>query len=323
MIKAPLPWQQDAWQRFEKSRQTGRLGHAILLSGPAGTGKKAFANAMASRLLCEQPEAGSACGACRGCRLLAAGSHPDHLVIEPEEGGSGILKIEPIRVLTEFSQRTSQYSGARVAIIQPAEAMNRNAANALLKTLEEPSAGMTLILVTHAPARLPATIRSRCQQYRLGIPAPEAAVQWLDGALSNDSNHPPGELLLALSGGAPLQALALAEAVGLDDWQALTESIAGVHTGALTPVQAAAQWQEQGGLAVIQQMQRLVSLLRRHQVTPMTGALCTKGFARLAADLSPQRLHQRESALYRLHASASPGLAKELSVEAPFLLWSP
>ena len=320
MTDRVYPWLAEAWRRFNAAIAASRLPHALLIAGPAGIGKRALAEAMAARLLCLSPAEGLACGQCRGCQLRIAGSHPDFLSIAPEEGGSGILKIEAVRDLTAFSQLTSQYQGHRVAIVSPAEAMNRNAANALLKTLEEPPAEMVLILVSDAPARMPATIRSRCQSYRLGMPAENTARDWL---MSQGIGQGEAETLLALRGGAPLQAMAVHEQEGMAHWQALVRDIAGVTGGQKSPVEAAAAWQEAGATAVNQSMQRLLALLMRHQYAAVNSALADQSFQELAAGLSAGRLDRIQRSLTDLRAAASPSLAKELALEAHFLLWSP
>ncbi len=319
MITPIPPWHHAAWQRFNASVDNARLAHAMLIAGPIGIGKRALAKNMAASLLCEAPVNHNACGQCRGCQLFAAGSHPDFLTLEPESGGSGILKIEGVRDLTAFSQLTSQYKGYRVAVLAPAEAMNRNAANALLKTLEEPPAEMVLILVSDAPARLPATIRSRCQHYRLGMPGQASALRWL-GEQGIEAKQ--AELSLVLAGGAPLQALQIHQAEGVAHWQALVADIAEVVNGQKSAVVAAADWRETGAVMVNDYMQRLIVLLQRHQHAPIADALCDQSFMGLSKKLPAARLDRVYQSLVELRAAASPGLAKELSLEALFLLWS-
>lgn len=320
MTDALPPWLEPAWQRFSTSVAGSRLPHALLIAGPEGIGKRALANAMAASLLCEIAGAQTACGTCRGCQLFIAGSHPDFLHVAPESGGSGILKIEGIRDLTAFSQLTSQYKSHRVAVIAPAEAMNRNAANALLKTLEEPPAEMVVILVSDAPAQLPATIRSRCQHYRLGMPSSAGALEWL-----GEQGVEPSQaaLSLAVAGGAPLRAVQIHQQAGVAHWQALVADIVAVASGQRSAVAAAADWQESGAGLVNEYMQRLIALLRRHQYAPVNQSLADEAFNQLAKNLSAEYLDRVYRSLTELRAATSPGLAKELSLEAHFLLWSP
>jgi DNA polymerase-3 subunit delta' len=216
----PLPWQIDAWNDVARARAADRLPHALLVTGPAGLGKSHFANALARALLCER-QGETACGECRPCRRAAAGNAPDWLTLNPPEDKKQI-RIDQVRQLVEQMALTSHSGGRRVALIEPADAMNANAANSLLKTLEEPPSASMLILVTSRLWRLPATLRSRCRQVRLVPPTnARAAIDWLvrEGLSVSDAQS-----LFELSGGRPLLALALNDsemrerAVALGEW---------------------------------------------------------------------------------------------------------
>jgi len=316
-VNAPLPWQTENWQRFNHALNAERSAHALLLSGPMGLGKRALAKAMAARLLCEKPDSERACGECRGCQLRRAGSHPDYTLIEPEANGSGILKIEAIRALTTFAQRTSQYPGYRVAVLAPAEALNRNAANALLKTLEEPPAGVMLILVSDRPGLLPATIRSRTQHLRLSPPPRAQALAWL-----NEQSVAAPELALTLAGGAPLAAQALAAAGGPDQFSALVTAVSAVARGKASAVAVATDWQAIGAQATTELMQRLTLLIARQQADTSAHESLPAGLEPLAAATPPKRLEKIAQRLVQLRAASSQALSRELSIEALFLLWS-
>ncbi|MCQ6262347.1 DNA polymerase III subunit delta' [Alloalcanivorax profundimaris] len=232
-IQVPCPWHRDEMQRLLDQHGQGRLPHALLFAGAAGIGKFRLAQALAQALLCEQPRGGLACGECGGCHLSAAGTHPDAQTLAPEAGANGI-KIDQVRRLVEFAGRTAQYGGARVALIAPAEALNRSAQNALLKTLEEPGRGLVLLLVSDQPSLLLPTIRSRCQQRHLPLPGRDAALEWLTPQVGERD----APALLAAAQGAPLRALGLQEA----DWFAAREQLAGqllaVARGHASPAQA-------------------------------------------------------------------------------------
>ena len=204
-MQLACPWHRNTLQQLWQQHQDGRLPHALLLCGHAGIGKERLARAFAESVMCQQPKAGMACGLCQGCRLAAAGSHPDMAMLAPEEGSKAI-KIDQVRELVEFCARTPQFGGYRVVVVFPAEAMNRNAQNALLKTLEEPGSNTLLLLVSHQPGRLLPTVRSRCQQRLLPLPAHAEGLAWLNEQVGQGER---AEALLALTGGAPLQALAL------------------------------------------------------------------------------------------------------------------
>ncbi|HHJ81318.1 MAG TPA: DNA polymerase III subunit delta' [Candidatus Tenderia electrophaga] len=233
-----LPWQQSQWQRLHESRQQGRLPHALLLTGPQGLGKGQFATLLAQSLLCQSNNADATpCGQCRYCQLFLAGSHPDVSLISPLEGKKAIA-VDQIRVLGQFMALKSQYAGHKLVVINPAEAMNINASNSLLKTLEEPSAETVLLLVTHQPARLPATIRSRCQEIRFGISETVENRAWLAQQLPAGADV---DLLLSLAGGAPFRAIQLADEGLLELRQTLFDGLGQLARLRLDPVSLANQ----------------------------------------------------------------------------------
>ena len=179
------PWQQRVYDQACEAIDAGRLAHGLLFCGPASLGKRAVAERLARRLLCRERGAdGEPCGRCRACQLLAAGTHPDFAVVSfvPNREGTRMrteIVIEQIRELSERLSLTPQYGVAQIVIIDPAEAINHSASNALLKTLEEPVPGRYLWLVTAHPARLSATIRSRCQKLEFRLPPADEAQAWL------------------------------------------------------------------------------------------------------------------------------------------------
>ena len=233
----PCPWHLADWQqRISRAQQP----HAWLFSGPAGIGKVRYANALAASLLCSQPVPGQACGTCRNCLLVQAGTHPDWLVLEPEEAGK-MIKVDAVRQLVDFMAQTSQQGGRKVIVLHPAEAMNNNAANALLKSLEEPTADTYLLLVSDQPSQLLATIRSRCQQVSLPLPAADQALAWLQQA-QPDLDQAVAEQLLVMAAGAPLRALALYQQ-GAAEWR--SDVVAGVKQllkGEQGPTVLAERW---------------------------------------------------------------------------------
>ena len=189
------PWQQALWQQLAGRSQHA---HAYLLHGPQGIGKRALAERLMARLLCQQPQGLNACGGCKSCLLLKAGSHPDNFVLEPEEADKPI-KVDQVRELVAFVVQTAQLGGRKVVLIEPVEAMNVNASNALLKSLEEPSGDTVLLLVTHQPSRLLPTIKSRCRQFPLTAPAADVALAWLQQqGMANAASE------LAFHGGMPV-----------------------------------------------------------------------------------------------------------------------
>jgi DNA polymerase-3 subunit delta' len=177
----PLPWHAGIWATLCERALAGRLPHGLLLAGQEGIGKRHFASAFATWLLCERKPDGQqgACGECRSCAQWLAGSHPDTVLMTPETGKREI-RIEQVRGLLERLSLTRHYGGHRVVRVQPAESLNINAANALLKTLEEPPEGTVFLLSSALPRSLPATVRSRVQHVRMAPPSPAQAIAWLE-----------------------------------------------------------------------------------------------------------------------------------------------
>lgn len=199
------PWHESAWRQL--AAQWGNRPNAWLLTGRRDTGKTAFARHLAQALLCEQPQAEhQPCGNCPSCHLFAQGSHPDYYELAPElpaEGESARkllqIKIDAVRAVLSPLLQSSVRGGLRVVLVQPAETMNTQAANALLKMLEEPPASVVFLLVTHNKDRLLPTIKSRCRPFLLPAPSAEEALGYL-----KTQNTPQAEALLAFHSGAPL-----------------------------------------------------------------------------------------------------------------------
>lgn len=239
------PWQNEQWQRLMEMQQQQRLPHALLLCGPDGIGLTQFAQAAAMQLLClsKNPETNNACGSCQSCQLYNAGNHPDLNIIEPEEVGKQ-LKIAQVRKLIEYVGLKSFSGKQKIAIIEPADAMNRATANALLKTLEEPPSQSMLFLLSHRPSRLPITIRSRCQRIDFKPAYEQANADWLNNQLIDSKLS--AEALLRLSGGGPLKALSLVEEEQLEFRHTLLNDLKSVGKKDCDPVQIAANWQSLG-----------------------------------------------------------------------------
>jgi DNA polymerase-3 subunit delta' len=237
----PYPWQADDWKALTARVQHQRLAHALLFAGPQGLGKRQLALAFGQFLLCESPVHEGACGQCRSCRLFEAGNHPDLLLIEPEEEGKD-LTVGQVREVSSWQALKPQYAGHKVILVAPADRMNQNAANALLKTLEEPTPGTVLLLVTDRPSGLLPTIRSRCQAMTLSAES-GTALAWLAARTGNaaESLQP----LLELAGNAPLRAAQLAEE-GDEARQTVWKGLTQAAEGSASVSEIAGQWHSMG-----------------------------------------------------------------------------
>lgn len=226
-VSAPLPWQNEIWLRLQQQLQADKLPHALLFAGPEYTGKEHLVMALARTLLCAAPVAALNCGKCHSCELSASGNHGDFRWLEPE-GKSRVIKIEQVRELVEFTSRTAGFGLRKVIVFSPAERMNINAANALLKVLEEPAANTFLILVSHRIHGLPATIRSRCQIVRPDIPSRQSSLDWLDTVCGSREES---EKLLDLAGERPLLAAQLHREAAGESLQLVKHTMAGLFAG--------------------------------------------------------------------------------------------
>lgn len=255
-----LPWHADAWARLSERVRAETLPHALLLAGLPGLGKRRLATSLAVALLCERrTDSASACGECRSCRLVAQSAHPDFFMVEPEEERKQI-RIDQMRALIERLSLRSQYGRYRIGLIAPADRMNTAAANALLKTLEEPPSGAVLLLTAARPARLPATVRSRCQQLALQPPSAPVAQEWLRAQGVSGAQE-----ALGLALGAPLRAIELHQSGAVERWRKMLSTMEQLRAERIGVVAAAAEWRETGAEAI-----------------PMLLAICAD-LARLAA----------------------------------------
>lgn len=174
----PFPWQKRQWAQLLQQKNSGQLAHAYLVQGSQGLGKNLLIEKFAQCLLCLKKDQDIACGQCTVCKMATSGALPDLLKIQPEEGSRDI-KIDQIRLLSRFINKTSHAGSGKVVILNKAHSLNNSAENALLKTLEEPSESTFIFLITDLPGALSATIRSRCQRLQFSITDTEEAEEWL------------------------------------------------------------------------------------------------------------------------------------------------
>lgn len=288
--------QSSACAQLQRAFLHGRLSHAYIFDGPEGSGKRTTALALAALLLCEAPHEGDSCGQCASCRQLAAGTHPDCHLIEPDGRG---IKIKQIRDLRARLSGTASYGGYTVVIIDAAETMTLEAANAFLKTVEEPQGPTCFILVTNGAERLPDTIRSRAQTVRF-VPLSQTSLAHLLGPAAET---PEGHIALDLAQGSVTKAQALLADEALrttllarrDALETLLQNLPTQHDGALLRFAEAFNGDREGVLAE-------VLLIRRYYDARLKEALAAGG------DLSTflTVLHDTTTALERLGTNAEP-----------------
>ncbi|HEY4443558.1 MAG TPA: DNA polymerase III subunit delta' [Steroidobacteraceae bacterium] len=239
-----LPWLESAQQRLRASLAAKRLPHSLLLLSAPGLGAEQLANWIAALALCES-QGQRPCGVCASCQLLRSDSHPDSHLVRLEEDAQQI-KVDQVRGLIESLSLKSYRGGYKAAVIEGAEALNANGANAFLKTLEEPTADTVLIMIARPSHRLPATIASRCLRVVLKPPSTDSAIAWLEAhAKANPQAAAAArswDAALSLAGGAPLRALELnsSEIAALDE--DMRESLRQLGAGSVDVTLLAERW---------------------------------------------------------------------------------
>jgi DNA polymerase-3 subunit delta' len=270
-ISSPLPWQAAQWGHISGLIAAGRLPHALLLVGAQYTGKSHLALALSRLLLCAAPVDGLNCGHCHACELSASGGHGDFHWLQPEEK-SRVIKIDQVRDVVKFTNQTAGFGARKVVVLAPADSMNVNAFNALLKSLEEPAAGTFLFLVCHRVHNVPATIRSRCQLLRLPAPSEELSLDWLEqltGSREDSSS------LLEVADGRPLLAEQLYLQGGSEALQARRLGLHALFAGKITAPQVRSAFDDaevdEFLEQVTEEIQRRLCSLSREQLASRQG----------------------------------------------------
>jgi DNA polymerase-3 subunit delta' len=274
------PWLERPFKRFVE--RGWELPHGVLLTGPKGIGKLVFVSDIARSLLCTATQNGPGCKECQGCHLFDAGSHPDYHLLTNEwtvETGESVLVtpgeryliqadgrtrdrtkpkrvigVNQVRGLTEELRSTPHYSAGKVIVIYPADQLNVNAANALLKVLEEPTPKTQFLLVAEALYALPATIRSRCSHFRLQKPAKDIALTWVQERLSLDTKD--SKKLLDFAEGSPLEACELFEGEAWRKDTGLTADLAAILSGNVAPMVISKKWSQGDVRMTVRWLQR-------------------------------------------------------------------
>lgn len=317
------------WERLNQARVTDRLPHALLIAGPRGVGKRLLVEGLVRSLLCARPASnGVACGHCRECQLVRAGSHPDVIRVGPDrDSKSGEILVESVRDLRDRATLTAGRGGRILVVIDPADHMNAAAANALLKTLEEPPGPVLLCLVAEQQGRLPATVRSRCLLLRQGLPPRDQALQWLRSQIEPGwASDASPEMRLAIARGAPLRALDGIDAAMLAQYGKVRDSLAGLARGRLDPVAEAGAWVGVGAPLSLDWLAGWLCDLLRLAVAGKDARLEEAGVGPVLAELAPgldraeaHRLLRRVFGALRLTGST---VNPQLLLESLLVEWS-
>ena len=316
-----LPWLQGAQQRLRAAWAAQRMPHSLLLLSVPGLGAEQLANWITALALCESGDA-RPCGACASCQLLRADSHPDSHRVRIEEDAHQI-KVDQVRTLIESLALKSYRGGFKVGVIEGAEALNANGANAFLKTLEEPTANTVLIMIARPNHRMPATIASRCLRLTLQPPSADAAIAWLreHGSSSAAAAARSWEAALALAGGAPLLALEMdASAIAALDAD-MQEALGQLTAGSVDVTLLAERWlKSDPGLRIIW-LENWITRRVHEWIGAGTSHQSAEPVRLPAALLKPKirALFELLDAARDLRRLASTGMNQQLALEALLL----
>lgn len=256
----PLAWHRPTWQKIVELNKAKKLSHALLLTANNKVAASYFIQSLAAQILCANNDL-DACGECKSCLLFQAGSHPDLLSIGLEEKSKQI-KIDQIRKIIHFDHQTAQLAGSKLIVIEPVEAMNMNAANALLKSLEEPSKDTFFLLATTKPSQIMPTIRSRCQLVHLQPPTQFQAEQWLaQTAIPNEQ----AAFWLFLAQNDPIKAASLFETQDYSVYQHFVNDL--IHLPQQGSLVSTAREIEKRGIEIwLNFMQSVIAALLKKQM---------------------------------------------------------
>ncbi len=316
------PWQAKIWQQFCSARKNQHLPHALLLQGAEHTGKLKFANSIVKSLLCEKPDESNqqgvyeACHQCKSCKTYRANANPDYLQIDLIEGKQQI-SIDQIRAMNAFLILSRSFNTYRVVLISNAERMNKNAANSLLKSLEEPADNSVIILLTSQASVLLPTIKSRCQILQLPTPNQQHAIQWLQQQTGKDSQFIQE---LEIAQGKPLAALAVDDELIATRDDLLTDIVNIIHEKS-SIIDIAKKWQKQDRSRLIDWQIGWISTLLSAQYKNDTQDQMNEKLAQLNESILVQALWDLYDQLLKqkkiVHTSVNP----LIFIESMLTLW--
>ncbi|MBK1693377.1 DNA polymerase III subunit delta' [Chromatium weissei] len=321
---AALPWLTGIWTGLQTARAAERLAHGLLISGARGVGKRLLAEQLAHSLLCPQRDrVGIPCGVCADCHLLAAGTHPDLKRLGADSTTkSNTITIDTIRAFTEHESLTPSRAPRKIVLIDPADHLNTAAANALLKTLEEPAGRTILCLIGENSGQLPATIRSRCQHIKVPIPAESVALAWLR---SHTKQHDQ-TLRLRLAHGAPLRALTEFTDELLEQRRLRLLGFLAIAAKTRDPIAEAATWNTQGAAQMLDWLAGWLCDLLRLMVVQNPPRLNNpdhlNDFAALARHISPAASHRLLRRILEANTQLEANINPLLILESLAIDWA-
>ena len=322
------PWLEPYRESVAALVRQERFPHALLLTGQSGMGKADFANYLARLLICEQPlEGASPCGQCSSCTWFKAGSHPDfhYLSFEVNEKTGKLrteIVVDQIRRLAADLALKSHTGGYKVAVITPADAMNINASNSLLKTLEEPSDNTVLVLVSDQPGQLPATLRSRCQQLRIGVQDRGPVLDWLSE--QQGGNQP--EMYLQLAENAPLEASRLAQENAIETRRKHFSELVDILDDKAAVLKVAEAWSKDEDMQAVRWLRDWLMDLLRIRMTGQTDTVrsidLVDDLEVLARRLDCKLMFRQLDSVNRTLRMAGSSLNRQLVTEDILLEWA-
>jgi DNA polymerase-3 subunit delta' len=231
-----FPWLENSFKQLASRIAANKLHHALLVQGPAGLGKSSFVLQLAQLLLCKARQGDKVCGQCQSCLLNAATTHPDLHVVESDKQ----IGVDQIREAIKKLVSSAHLSGAKVLIIYHAHTMTESSANALLKTLEEPTANTYLLLTTDKPERILPTIKSRCEKLALPLPSLDLTLAWVKTQYDGDIDINFAKLFSA----RPLALLAELQEEQSFTYEIYSSGLNALLQGQTSAMQLAMNWQD-------------------------------------------------------------------------------
>lgn len=287
------PWLTQAWQDWQARLQANTFSHATLVHSQQDLGIYSLAHWFGQALMCTTSQT-EPCGFCHGCDLMRSGNHPDYHVVRPEKEGKSIT-VEQIRACNRWAQASSQMSGYRMIIIEPADAMNESAANALLKTLEEPSSHCVFVLLTQHMNHLLPTIISRCQVLSIATPSPHVITEWLKQQTQRDIPVYAAHL----NGNSPIQTQSFIESKGIEEYANIEAAFLRAAADDITGVTECASLVASSPLVRLQWLWFLVSDAQKVHFG-LTQPECVPGAKSLSQVLSYDQLYRCGQTIIKL-----------------------